>query len=325
MKNFNLVTGADGFIGSHLVEELLKRKKKVRAIVQYNSFNSYGWLENIQNKNLEIILGDVRSSDFVNSVMKGCEKIFHLAALISIPYSYRTPQSYFDTNVNGTMNILESAKNNKVKKILITSTSEVYGTAIYTPIDEKHQLQGQSPYSASKISADKLSEAYALSYDLPIIIARPFNNFGPRQSNRAIIPTIINQLLKSDKIKLGNLKSVRDFVFVTDTVQAMIKLSDSKFKKGEVFNICSGRKIRIYELAKKISKILRKELYIKIDKQRIRPKNSEVNKLIGCNKKIKKLIKWTIKVNFDQGLKKTCEWYLDRENRKLFSKTDYTI
>lgn len=321
-----LVTGADGFIGSHLVEELLKRKKKVRALVQYNSFNNSGWLEDIRgNKNLEIVFGDIRSYDFVNDLTKGISKLFHLAALISIPYSYKTPESFIETNIKGTLNILESSKLNKIKKIIITSTSEVYGTASYVPIDEMHPIQTQSPYSASKYSADKIAESYALSFDLPVIIARPFNNYGPRQSTRAIIPTIITQLLNGKKLKLGKLDTFRDFVYVKDTADSLIKLSNSKFGKAEVFNICSGKTISINEIALKISKILKKSFKLKLDKKRLRPKNSEVQILHGCNKKIKKKLKWRPKTNFDSGLKKTIEWFSNSENIKKYKNLDYNI
>lgn len=321
-----LVTGADGFIGSHLVEELLKRKKKVRALVQYNSFNNSGWLEDIRgNKNLEIVFGDIRSYDLVNDLTKGISKLFHLAALISIPYSYKTPESFIETNIKGTLNILESSKLNKIKKIIITSTSEVYGTANYVPIDEMHPIQTQSPYSASKYSADKIAESYALSFDLPVIIARPFNNYGPRQSTRAIIPTIITQLLNGKKLKLGKLDTFRDFVYVKDTADSLIKLSNSKFCKAEVFNICSGKTISINETALKISKILKKSFKLKLEKKRLRPKNSEVQILHGCNKKIKKNIQWRPKTNFDSGLKKTIEWFSNSENIKKYNNLDYNI
>ena len=321
-----LVTGAEGFIGSHLVEELLKKGKKVKALVQYNSFSNKGWLEEIKkNKNLEIVFGDIRSFDLIKDVTKGVSKIFHLAALISIPYSYRTPEAFIETNVKGTLNILEAAKLNKVKKIVITSSSEVYGTASYIPIDENHPIQTQSPYSASKFSADKLAESYALSYNLPIVIARPFNNYGPRQSTRAIIPAIITQILNNENLKLGKIDTCRDFVYVKDTVDALIKLSNSKYCKAEVFNICSGKTNSIKNIIFKISKILKKNFQYKLEKKRLRPKNSEVLILHGCNKKIKKTLNWKPKFSFEKGLSETIQWFKKTENLKKFNSTNYNI
>lgn len=326
MKNKVLVTGAEGFIGSHLVEQLLKKGFKVRALVQYNSFSNRGWLEDIKkSKNLEIIFGDIRSLDMTKDLTKGISKVFHLAALISIPYSYKTPDSYFETNVKGTLNILESSKSNKVKKVVITSTSEVYGTANYVPIDEMHPIQTQSPYSASKYSADKIAEAYALSFEIPVVIARPFNNYGPRQSTRAIIPTIITQLVNGKSLNLGKVDTFRDFIYVKDTAEALIKLSNSKFRKAEVFNICSGNTNSIKEIAFRISKILKKEFKYKLEKKRLRPKKSEVQILHGCNKKIKNKIGWKPKLNFNSGLKKTIEWFRKSENMKKYINLDYNI
>ena len=251
-----LVTGAEGFIGSHLVEKLLSKKYNVKALVFYNSYSDIGWLKNInKRKNLKIIFGDLTSFDMIKNITKNCDKIFHLGAQISIPYSYVTPEAFLNNNVKGTLNILEASKINKVKKVVITSTSEVYGSAIYTPIDESHPLNAQSPYSASKIAADKFAESYAASFNVPLVIARPFNNFGPRQSTRAIIPTIIRQLLSSNKITLGNINASRDFTYVEDTADALINLSLSKFQNAEVFNICNGRTVKVYELVKIISQI----------------------------------------------------------------------
>lgn len=322
-----LVTGSEGFIGSHLVEKLLSKNYKVRAMVMYNSFSNFGWLEQIKKnkKNLEIIFGDVSSYDSIQDLSKGCQKIFHLAALISIPYSYRTPESFLKNNVIGTFNVLQAAKKNRIKKTIITSTSEVYGTAEQIPITESHKLNAQSPYSASKISADKFAESFAKSYDLPVVIARPFNNYGPRQSARAIIPSIIIQLLKNQVIKLGNLKTFRDFTYVTDTCDALIKLSDSKFKNAEVFNICNSEKIKIHDLAILIAKKLNKKLLISVDNARVRPNKSEVNLLLGSNKKILKFTNWNPKINLSEGLKKTIDWFCDEKNIKSYKENIYNI
>lgn len=322
-----LVTGSEGFIGSHLVEKLLKQKNKVTALILYNSFNHKGWLENIgsKNKNLDLVFGDLNSFDFVKNITKNCDKIFHLGAQISIPYSYKTPETFLNNNVRGTLNVLEAAKENKIKKVIVTSSSEVYGSARYTPIDENHPLNAQSPYSASKIAADKFAESYALSFNLPVIIARPFNNFGPRQSTRAIIPTIIRQLIEKNEIRLGNINTSRDFIYVEDTVDAMIKLSNSKFKQAEVFNICTGKTIKILDIVKMISKILKIKPKIIIESKRKRPKLSEVNLLLGSNKKIKKIINWKNKISLNEGLIKTVNWLQDEENLKYYSSTEYNL
>ena len=322
-----LVTGSEGFIGGHLVEKLLKQKNKVTALILYNSFNHKGWLENIgsKNKNLDLVFGDLNSFDFVKNITKNCDKIFHLGAQISIPYSYKTPETFLNNNVRGTLNVLEAAKENKIKKVIVTSSSEVYGSARYTPIDENHPLNAQSPYSASKIAADKFAESYALSFNLPVIIARPFNNFGPRQSTRAIIPTIIRQLIEKNEIRLGNINTSRDFIYVEDTVDAMIKLSNSKFKQAEVFNICTGKTIKILDIVKMISKILKIKPKIIIESKRKRPKLSEVNLLLGSNKKIKKIINWKNKISLNEGLIKTVNWLQDEENLKYYSSTEYNL
>ncbi len=326
MKKKVLVTGSEGFIGSHLVECLLKKKYHVVALVLYNSFSDIGWLKNIKkNKRLKIVFGDLTSFDLIKNISKNCEKIFHLGAQISIPYSYKSPDAFLNNNVKGTINILQAAKINKVKKVIVTSTSEVYGSAIYTPMDENHPLNAQSPYSASKISADKFSESFALSFDLPVIIVRPFNNYGPRQSTRAIIPTIIRQLLSNSKINLGNINTSRDFVFVEDTVDAIIRLSNSKYKNAEVFNICSGKSIKVSELVRLISGIVKKNSKIVIENKRIRPKKSEVNLLLGSNKKIRKKIKWKPKISLQKGLEKTVDWFKVDKNIKLYPSTDYNL
>ncbi len=326
MKKKVLVTGSEGFIGSHLVEGLLSKNYNVTALVLYNSFSDIGWLKNIKkNKKLKIVFGDLTSFDLIKNISRNCEKIFHLGAQISIPYSYRSPDTFLNNNVKGTINILQAAKINKVKKVIVTSTSEVYGSAIYTPMDENHPMNAQSPYSASKISADKFSESFALSFDLPVIIARPFNNYGPRQSTRAIIPTIIRQLLSNSKINLGNINTSRDFVFVEDTVEAIIRLSNSKYKNAEVFNICSGKSIKVSEIVKLISKMLKKKSEIVIESKRRRPKKSEVNLLLGSNKKIKNKIKWKPKTNLKAGLEKTIKWFQKENNIKLYPTTDYNL
>ena len=326
MKKKVLVTGSEGFIGSHLVEGLLRKNYNVTALVLYNSFSDIGWLKNIKkNKKLKIVFGDLTSFDLIKNISRNCEKIFHLGAQISIPYSYKSPDAFLNNNVKGTINILQAAKINRIKKVIVTSTSEVYGSAIYTPMDENHPLNAQSPYSASKISADKFSESFALSFDLPVIIARPFNNYGPRQSTRAIIPTIIRQLLSNSKINLGNINTSRDFVFVEDTVDAIIRLSNSKYKNAEVFNICSGKSIKVSEIVKLISKILQKKSEIIIESKRRRPKKSEVNLLLGSNKKIKNKIKWKQKTNLKVGLEKTIKWFQKENNIKLYPTTDYNL
>lgn len=326
MKKKVLVTGSEGFIGSHLVEGLLKKNYYVVALVLYNSFSDTGWLKNIKkNKKLKIVFGDLTSFDLIKNISKNCEKIFHLGAQISIPYSYKSPDAFLNNNVRGTINILQAAKIHKVKKVIITSTSEVYGSAQYTPMDEKHSLNAQSPYSASKIAADKFAESFALSFNVPVIIARPFNNYGPRQSTRAIIPTIIRQLLSDAKLKLGNINSSRDFVFVKDTVEAMINLSNSKYKNAEVFNICSGKSIKIIDLVKIISNILNLKPKILIDSRRKRPKKSEVNLLLGSCKKLKRMTSWKNKTTLKIGLTKTIHWFKDENNLKHYPSTDYNL
>jgi len=326
MKNKTvLVTGADGFIGSHLTEELVKQGYSVKAFVYYNSFNTWGWLDtlskNILDK-IEIICGDIRDYNMVKYATQGVDIVFHLAALIAIPYSYVAPESFIQTNINGTLNILQASRENKCKRILITSTSEVYGSALYTPIDELHPLQAQSPYSASKIGADKIAESFYKSFDVPISIVRPFNNFGPRQSARAIIPTLITQLLDNKKeIKLGSLFPIRDFVYVKDTVSGFIKIANSDNTIGEVINIATNNGISIGELANKLISIINPKAKIVIDKTRTRPKNSEVDRLIGCNKKIMKLTSWKQQYSFDKGLLETIEWY--KKNKTHFKSNLY--
>tara|TARA_Y100001970_G_scaffold149443_1_gene183386 strand:+ start:26499 stop:27476 length:978 start_codon:yes stop_codon:yes gene_type:complete len=325
MKEKILITGGCGFIGSHLTEYLLKKKKRVLVFDQYNSNGDIGWLKYIKKtKNLDIILGDIRDYDSVFKVMHSCNKVVHLAALIGIPYSYRSPISYLKTNIEGTYNILEAAKFLKIKKTIITSTSEVYGSAQYTPIDEKHPLVGQSPYSASKIAADQLAISYIRSFDIPIVIARPFNVFGPRQSARAIIPTIILQILKGKKnINLGNLSTLRDFTFVEDTCRAFDTILSSKSNKKETYNIGNNRNISIGDLANLIATLMKKEIKINQVKLRKRKQTSEVNKLLCDNNLIFKDLKWMPKKSFVTGLKDTINWY--KKNMNLYEDENYQI
>lgn len=318
MKNIKnvcvLVTGADGFIGSHLVEELLKQGAKVRALVYYNSEGKWGLLENIKNlksnKNLEVILGDINDPHFCERLLENQEIVFHLAALIAIPYSYVAPSSYFQTNVLGTVNLLEAARKAKAKRFLNTSTSEVYGTALYEPMDENHPQQAQSPYAASKVGSDKAAMSYFLSFGLPVTIARPFNNFGPRQSARAVIPTIISQILsdKIDKVKLGSLKPVRDYIFARDTAKAMIKIALAENTIGEVINVGVGKGYSIKEIYAMVCRLTGIKKEVITDGNRIRPGKSEVWKLICSNKKMVDLIKWKPETSFEDGLKQTIDW-----------------
>lgn len=305
-----LVTGAGGFIGSHLIERLVKEGCKVRAFVKYNKgkCGNIDLLQNDVKEKIEIIFGNVIDSDAVRRAAKNIEIIFHLAALVSIPYSYSHPREVIETNVLGTLNVLIAGKENKVEKIIHTSTSEVYGTAQYVPIDENHILQAQSPYSASKIAADKIAESFYRSYNLPVAIIRPFNQYGPRQSARAVIPTIITQALTSDAIRLGTLTPTRDFTYVLDTVDAFIKIAESPNSIGEVINIGSGFEISIGDLAKKIISIIGRDVKIVSEELRVRPEKSEVIRLLADIKKAKKLLGWEPKISLDEGLKKTIEW-----------------
>ena len=284
-----LVTGADGFIGSHLVELLLQKGFKVRALSYYNSFNSWGWLEDVkEKKNLEVISGDVRDPFFCNHITKNIDVVYHLAALIAIPYSYLAPDSYIDTNIKGTMNICQAALENKCRRVLITSTSEVYGTALYVPIDEKHPLQAQSPYSASKIGADAVAMSFYNCFGLPLTIVRPFNTYGPRQSARAVIPNIISQIASGKKqVSLGDTRPTRDFNFVRDTCEGFIKLAECKQAIGEVVNIGSNTEISIADTFKLINKLMKKEIRLKIEDERMRPKRSEVFRHDGTRDKFR--------------------------------------
>ena len=308
-----LVTGAEGFIGSHLTERLVELGADVTALVQYNSFNNWGWIDTFNKNvkdNIKVITGDIREYDNVKRMVKGQEVIMHLAALIAIPYSYLSPMAYVRTNVEGTTNVLEACRDEeKIEKIIHTSTSETYGTALYVPIDEKHPMQGQSPYSASKIGADKMAESFYKSFNLPIATLRPFNTYGPRQSARAVIPTIISQILAGKReIKLGSLTPTRDFNYVKDTAEAFIKVAESDKTIGEVINAGSNYEITIGDTVEKIIRIIGEDVKILCDDERIRPEKSEVNRLWADNTKIKQLTDWTPKYTLDQGLEETIEW-----------------
>ena len=314
-----LVTGSDGFIGSHLTEELVKKGYKVRAFVYYNSFNNWGWLDTLSQEimdNVEIFQGDIRDPNGVEEAMRGVNAVFHLAALIAIPFSYHSPDTYVDTNIKGTLNILQAAKKLQVERVLVTSTSEVYGTAQYVPIDEKHPFQGQSPYSATKIGADRLAESFYRSFQLPVTIVRPFNTYGPRQSARAVIPTIITQLLAGkEEIKLGSLTPTRDFNYVKDTVNGFIEIYNSNKTVGEEIIIATQKEISIGELAEELIRQINPAAKIICDKQRLRPEKSEVNRLLGCNEKIKQLTLWRPQYSLQDGIKETISFLKDNMDK----------
>lgn len=324
-----LVTGADGFIGSHLVESLIESGYKVKAFVYYNSFNSWGWIDSFKEelkKEIEIFSGDIRDPNGVHESMKNVDAVFHLAALIGIPFSYHSPDSYVDTNIKGTLNVLQAARSLKTKRVLVTSTSEVYGTAQFVPITESHPYQGQSPYSATKIGADRIAESYFRSFELPVTIVRPFNTFGPRQSARAVIPSIITQLLSGKKkMKLGDLTPTRDLVYVKDTVNGFIEIFKSDKTIGEEINIATQSEITIGNLVKLILKIMNKECEIETEEIRIRPEKSEVKRLFGSNEKIKKLTNWKQKFDFETGLRNTIEWFSDPGNLAKYKSDIYNI
>lgn len=306
-----LVTGADGFIGSHLVEYLIEKGLEVRAFTYYNSFNTWGWIDTFskeKQKEIEIFSGDIRDPNGVRKAMEGIDVVFHLAALIAIPFSYHSPDSYVDTNIKGTLNVLQAARDFGTR-VLVTSTSEVYGTAQYVPIDEKHPFQGQSPYSATKIGADRLAESFFRSFNLPVTIVRPFNTYGPRQSARAVIPTIITQLLNGyEEIKLGSLTPTRDFNYVKDTVSGFYEIYKSDKTIGEEINIATQKEISIGELAQEIISQINKNAKIICQEERLRPEKSEVNRLLGCNKKILELTDWEPLFDLEQGIKETIKW-----------------
>ncbi|MDE6435795.1 MAG: NAD-dependent 4,6-dehydratase LegB [Lachnospiraceae bacterium] len=322
-----LVTGADGFIGSHLTEMLLEKGYDVKAFTFYNSFNRWGWLDTLPEDKLSeinIFCGDIRDPNGVREAMKGIDMVFHLAALIAIPFSYHSPDSYVDTNIKGTLNVLQAARELETEKIMITSTSEVYGTAQYVPIDEKHPFQGQSPYSATKIGADRLAESFYRSFQLPVVIVRPFNTYGPRQSARAVIPTIITQLLAGKtEIRLGALTPTRDFNYVKDTAEGFIAIAESDNTVGEEINIASQKEISIGELANEIIKQINPKAKTFCEEQRLRPKKSEVSRLLGSNEKIKQLTDWRPKYTLAQGLGETIEWI--SQNMNCYKSDIYNI
>ena len=324
-----LITGADGFIGSHLTEFLVENGYNVRAFVYYNSFNSYGWLDTISNetkRKIEFFSGDIRDPNGVREAMIGIDIVFHLAALIAIPFSYHSPDSYIDTNVKGSLNVLQAARDSKVKRILITSTSEVYGTAQFVPITEIHPKQPQSPYSASKIGADAIADSFYRSFDLPITIVRPFNTFGPRQSARAVIPTIITQLLNgAEKIKLGDIIPTRDLLFVKDTVNGFLKIAQCNELIGHEVNIATQSEISVGDLAKQLIRIINPNAKIITDSIRIRPEKSEVFRLFGSNEKLKSYTDWKQEYSLEKGLKETIEWFSKKENLQQYKSDIYNV
>lgn len=323
-----LITGSEGFIGSHLVERFLKEDCEIKAFVYYNAFNSRGWLDSLPEESiekLEVFVGDIRDPYAVREAVKDVNIICHLAALIGIPYSYVAPESYISTNVLGTSNLLQAARDFNTEKIIITSTSETYGTALYTPIDEKHPYQPQSPYSASKIAADNITLSFFYSFNLPVSIIRPFNTYGPRQSTRAIIPTIITQILKNqEELKLGNLNPTRDLTFVLDTCDAYIKLCKKDNLEGEIINIGNSSEISIGDLANMIKNLMKSEIKIVSEGIRARPEKSEVNRLLADITKARKLLGWEPKYNLTEGLTLTIEWFKKKENLEKY-KLGYNI
>jgi len=327
MGNRVLVTGADGFIGSHLVELLVEKGFKVRAFTFYNSFNTWGWLDTLSKdimESVEIFAGDIRDPNGVRKAMQGCQAIFHLAALIAIPFSYHSPDAYVDTNVKGTLNVLQAARDLETERVLVTSTSEVYGTAQYVPIDERHPFQGQSPYSATKIGADRLAESFYRSFELPVTIVRPFNTYGPRQSALAVIPTIITQLLAGKtEINLGSLTPTRDFNFVKDTANGFYEIFRAEKTVGEEINIASQKEISIGRLAEEIICQINPVAQIVCDEERLRPEKSEVNRLLGSNEKIRQLTEWVPQYTLAQGLTETIAFF--RENLKGYKTDIYNL
>lgn len=314
MKNV-LVTGADGFIGSHLVELLLDEGYCVRALSVYNSFNYWGWLEDIHHPNLEVVCGDVRDPNYCREIMKGCDTVLHLAALIAIPYSYTAPDSYVDTNIKGTLNICQAARDLGVERVIVTSTSEVYGTAQYVPIDEKHPRQPQSPYSATKIGADAIAMSFYNAFNLPVVIARPFNTYGPRQSARAIIPTIITQIANGVReIKVGDLTPTRDFNYVKDTCRGFLALAKARGIEGQEINIATNSEISMENTLKTIAQLMNADVNWVQDPERLRPSKSEVFRLWGDNTKITTLTDWQPQYSIEQGLSETIEWFTKKEN-----------
>jgi len=328
-----LVTGADGFIGSHLVESLVNQGYKVKAFVLYNSFNKWGWLDSLDKSvlsEIEVFAGDIRDPYGVKNAMEGCDAVLHLAALIAIPYSYHSPDTYIDTNIKGTLNILQAARELKVKRVIHTSTSEVYGTARFVPITEEHPLQGQSPYSASKIGADQLAFSFYASFELPVVTIRPFNTYGPRQSARAVIPTIITQLANGvESLKLGSVHPTRDFNYVQDTVDGFIAALNAENIEGETINIGSNFEISVGDTAKVIAELMHKNISIEMDDVRLRPKDSEVERLWAENKKALEMLHWKPNYagleGFKNGLSKTIEWFSKSENLSNYKSHIYNV
>ena len=322
-----LITGADGFIGSHLTEVLLESGYNVKAFVLYNSYNSWGWLDTLPKEKrlqIEVFSGDIRDPNGVCEAMKGVEGVFHLAALIAIPFSYHSPDSYVDTNIKGTLNILQAARRYDLERVIVTSTSEVYGTAKYVPIDERHPFQGQSPYSATKIGADRLAESFFRSFNLPVTIVRPFNTYGPRQSARAVIPTIITQLLSGkEEIKLGALSPTRDFNYVKDTVNGFIEIYKSDRTVGEEINIATQKELSVGKLAKELIALINPSAVIICDSQRLRPEKSEVNRLMGSNEKIFTLTDWRPQYTFRQGILETIQFF--QQNLEQYKVNLYNV
>jgi NAD dependent epimerase/dehydratase len=329
MQNNILITGADGFIGSHLAEFLVENGYNVRAFVYYNSFNSYGWLDTISyetKRKIEFFPGDIRDPNGVREAMKGVDIVFHLAALIAIPFSYHSPDSYIDTNVKGTLNILQAARDNKVQRVLVTSTSEVYGTAQFVPITEMHPKQPQSPYSASKIGADAIADSFYRSFELPITIVRPFNTYGPRQSARAVIPTIISQLLNgAEEIKLGDITPTRDLLYVKDTVNGFLKIAQCNELIGHEVNIATQSEISVGDLAQQLINKINPKAKITTDSVRLRPEKSEVFRLFGSNEKLKTYTDWEQKYTLEQGLKETIDWFSTKENLQQYKSDIYNV
>jgi len=324
-----MVTGADGFIGSHLTEALLEKAASVKAFVCYNSFNTWGWLDTFPREklaNIEIFAGDIRDPNGVRNALKDVDVVFHLAALIAIPFSYHSPDSYIDTNIKGTLNVLQAARDSGTQKLLVTSTSEVYGTAQYVPIDEKHPLQGQSPYSASKIGADKIAESFYRSFGVPVTIVRPFNTYGPRQSARAVIPTVTTQLLSGQtEIKMGDLTPTRDLNYCKDTAAGFIAIAESEKTAGEEINIATQQEISIEGLALELINRINPDAKIITDKERLRPEKSEVRRLLGSNEKIRKLTDWSPAYSLSQGLDETIAWFREPGNLKFYKAAIYNL
>lgn len=319
-----LVTGADGFIGSHLTEQLLESGYQVRALCQYNSFNNWGWLDNVTHPNLEVVCGDIRDSNLCRQIVDNIDVIFHLAALIAIPYSYVAPDSYIDTNIKGTLNICQAARDAKVNRIIVTSTSEVYGTAITVPISESHPKQPQSPYSATKIAADAIAMSFYNAFNLPVVIARPFNTYGPRQSARAIIPTIISQIASGQRIiKVGDLRPTRDFNFVEDTCRGFIALAEASGVEGKEINIATGTEISMGQVLNLIAELMNADVEYIVDPARLRPEGSEVMRLLGDNTLIKSLTGWYPQVSIKEGLQKTINWFVNPKNLSKYKPDIY--